>query len=498
MAATSAISQVPADVIAHILSNLEAIEDLAVAIRSHRIFLNAFNEGPYSIARAIVKSQIPSDATPLVAALLESSRIDHGAGIDISREILDRLTSAISDPNQTTLFYVSKLSLSELAFCSRIYATAESLAYKMAAEVKPIAIQKLDFGCSTLQHLTSTEKARLVRAFLRFQLLCDLFCPPDSACPLSNDGNSEERAMENKLRFFSMYSPWVNEHLIGFFAKATFDELAWHDVDWGEMPVDNSIEPDENFWFQGFLSRGLGFLSDISRTDSYVSWARLLRLGGDLVRDFKFPSQQFYYRFPDQRFVEAIGLPDLDTPLQDWTAGQLRSLSQRGNGSRDSTESSSYSLWFGANAGRSIFGESSDVQEMDDDTNLWQLGYNVWDWDFQNTTSRRPLSIRKACGEVRSMPPPFKPDMQFNDEVMLRSQRQRSDIYLAGGCGYWPMGGAIDFGGIQGLSPDKIADLLYKWGIDMDMQINSTQSIVMLPRSPHYADSASHRQRVDS
>uniref|UniRef100_A0A8H7N0C5 Uncharacterized protein n=1 Tax=Bionectria ochroleuca TaxID=29856 RepID=A0A8H7N0C5_BIOOC len=239
MAATSAISQVPADVIAHNLSNLEAIEDLAVAIRSHRIFLNAFNEGPYSIARAIVKSQIPSDATPLVAALLESTRIDHGAGIDISREILDRLTSAISDPNQTTLFYVSKLSLSELAFCSRIYATAESLAYKMAAEVKPIAIQKLDFGCSTLQHLTSTEKARLVRAFLRFQLLCDLFCPPDSACPSSNDGNSEERAMENKLRFFSMYSPWVNEHLMCAFTwlqrilRQAFDELAWHDVDWG-------------------------------------------------------------------------------------------------------------------------------------------------------------------------------------------------------------------------------------------------------------------------
>ncbi|CAH0041362.1 unnamed protein product [Clonostachys rhizophaga] len=438
MASTSAISRVPAEVIAHILSHVETIEDLTVAIRSHRVFLNAFNDGPYSIISAIVKSQIPSDATPLLAALLESSRIDHGAGIEKSREILDRLASAISDPNQTTSLFVSKLSLSELAFCSRIYATAESLAHKMAAEVKPIAIQKLDFGYSTLQHLTSAEKARLVRAFLRFQLLCDLFCPPDSACPLSNDGD-------------------------------TFDELAWHDVDWGELPVDNRIEPDDNFWFQGFLSRGLGFLSDIARTDSYASWARLLRLGGGLVRDSeRNPSHQFYYRFPDHRLVEAIGLPDLDTPLQDWTAGQLRSLSQRGDGSRDSTASSSYSLWFGANAGRSIFGESSHVQEMDDDTNLWELGYNVWDWEFQDSAPSTSV-IRKACHEARSMPPPFKPDMQFDDEVMLRSQRQRSDIYLAGGCGYWPMDGAIDFGGIQGLSPDKIADLLYKWGIDMDV-----------------------------
>jgi hypothetical protein len=217
MASTSAILRIPSDIIAHILSHLESIEDLSVAIRSHRIFLNALTDGPYSIVSAIVKSQIPSDAAPLLVALLESSRIDHGVGVNISREVLDRLMSAISDPSQTTSFFLSNLSLSELAFCSRNYAAAESLAYSLAAEVKPIAIQKINFGYSSLPHLTPTEKARLIGAFLRFQLLCNLFCPPDSACPSSDDidgGDSEEKAMENKLRFFSMNSPWVNEHLV--------------------------------------------------------------------------------------------------------------------------------------------------------------------------------------------------------------------------------------------------------------------------------------------
>lgn len=217
MASTGAISRIPSDIIAHILSQLETIENLTVAIRSHRIFLNALNDGPYSIASAIVKSQIPSDAAPLLVALLESSRIAYRVDINVSREILDRLASGISDPSQTASFFLSKLSLSELAFCSHNYAAAESLAHNLAAEVKPIAIQKLDFGCSASPHLTSTEKARLVRAFLRYQLLCNLFCPPDSTSPLSEDddgGDSEERAIENKLQFFSMYSPWVNEHLM--------------------------------------------------------------------------------------------------------------------------------------------------------------------------------------------------------------------------------------------------------------------------------------------
>lgn len=220
MASTSAISQVPSDIIAYILSHLETIEDLSVVIQSHRIFLNAFNDGPSSIARAIVKSQVPSDAAPLLVAVLEASRIDHGAGIDTSREILNRFRRAISNPSQSqpTSFFLSKLSLSELAFCSRIYATAESLAYKMAAEVKPIAIQKLDFGCSSLPHLTSTEKTRLVRAFLRFQLLCYLFCPPASACPSSDDGDWKKRAHMNKMRFLCSYSPWVNDHLMCVFA----------------------------------------------------------------------------------------------------------------------------------------------------------------------------------------------------------------------------------------------------------------------------------------
>ncbi|CAG9983956.1 unnamed protein product [Clonostachys byssicola] len=439
MASTGAISRIPSDIIAHILSQLETIEDLTVTIRSHRIFLNAFNDGPYSIASAIVKSQIPSVAAPLLVALVESSRIAHRVDIDVFHEILDRLASAISSPSQTTSFFLSNLSLPELALCSRHYAAAESLAHDLAAEVKPIAIQKLDFGCSALPHLTSTEKARLVRAFLRYQLLCNLFCPPDSACPLSDDDDDD-----------------------------TFDELAWHDVEWGELPVDNYMEPDENLRLQGFLSQGLEFLSDVARADSHASRARLLRLDGYLSREFeRLPSQQFYHRFPSQRLVVATGLSDLDTPLQDWTADQLGLLSQRGDGPRDSMGSTSYLLWLGANARRSSSGESSDMHEIDDDTNLWQLGYNVWDWEFPDSTPSTSV-IRKACHEVRSMPPPFKPDMQF-DDVILRSQRQRSDIYLAGGDGYWPMGGAIDFGGIQGLSPDKIADLLYKWGIDMDV-----------------------------
>lgn len=175
------------------------------------------------------------------------------------------------------------------------------------------------------------------------------------------------------------------------------------------------------------------------------------------------PSQQLKHRFPDERLVVSIDPADIEMPLQDWTAEQLTLLTRPADGVQDSTESSSFMLWLGANAERSIFGDSSEEQDEIDDTNLWQCGYNLWEWECYGPDP--PTSaIKEACNKVRSRPPHFqRPSVRWDDEMFWRSQKQRSDIWLAGGSGYWPMNDVHDFSGIHGLSPDKIEKLLDKW-----------------------------------
>jgi hypothetical protein len=121
---------------------------------------------------------------------------------------------------------ISTLSLPELAFISRNYTTALSLAECMADELKPIAADSLDFGCPAAipSGLTSTEKIRLLRALLRYQLMCELLYPARGTVTSAggdiymyeSEASYKHVAERDKNRkiFFQMYPPWVNEHLI--------------------------------------------------------------------------------------------------------------------------------------------------------------------------------------------------------------------------------------------------------------------------------------------
>lgn len=149
------------------------------------------------------------------------------------------------------------------------------------------------------------------------------------------------------------------------------------------------------------------------------------------------PAQMFNYRFPDPRRVESVGLDSMDMPLQDWTVNQLGRPAQPADGNQDSKESSSCLLWLGANAGRSVFGDPTEEQAgSNDDTDLWQCGYNLWDWDHRDVYPPSVQIIKEALQRARSMPSHFKePGEAWDDEALSRSRRQRSDIHFAGGRG---------------------------------------------------------------
>lgn len=211
---TSPLHRVPSHVVAYILSHLGTVQDLGVAIRSHRIFLYAFRDAPHSIPRDIVKEQIPDNVLPFVIALLESTQVNRDDRATGTRAVLDRLAAALSDNGETAKKRLTTLSLPDLAFCSLNYATSESLTQVMTQDVKGLARSSLKFKCKLSNHKpTLDETFRITRAFLRFQILCNLFCVADSDNPLFEDDANDLRTS-----FYSPFSPWVNEHIMCVFS----------------------------------------------------------------------------------------------------------------------------------------------------------------------------------------------------------------------------------------------------------------------------------------
>jgi hypothetical protein len=211
------LPRIPADIIVCILSHLDTIQDLGIVIRSHRIFYIVFRDAPLFIARLIIMRQISADAAPLVLALLESSKMRRADSPTSPYAILDSLRIANCKPTTPAKVSIilTALSLSDLAFCSRNYAAAESLAHSLAAEAKPAAISMMKIRHPISPHLTSSERCRLIRTFIRFQLMCNLFCQPDSVSSrVINDADGAITEARDHAFFFSMHSLWVNEHLM--------------------------------------------------------------------------------------------------------------------------------------------------------------------------------------------------------------------------------------------------------------------------------------------
>jgi hypothetical protein len=157
---------------------------------------------------------------------------------------------------------------------------------------------------------------------------------------------------------------------------------------------------------------------------------------------------------PGERLLEPLGLADVEAPLRSYTGTQLKQLAQPSDGIHDSTASNAFNLWFNAHANDSIFSSVFNPQ----DENLWECGYTLW-----NHLQVPAGQIQERLAMIRGEKPHFR---RFRDSWsegdLLRSQRLRSDIYIAGGGGYWPPKG-LDFSGIQGLSETDKEELLEKW-----------------------------------
>lgn len=181
----------PLHIVAAILARLDTIRQLVPAILSHRIFHDAFKENRHSVARGIIEARIPPKTLPFVIALLESTRVN---------------------PRDYAFPCSAHLSLSDYDFLSQSYAAAEFLARDMAKEVIPVAITNLSLDRQSTK-ISRQESFRLTRAFLRYQLMVNLFCLDEN-----RERELGDKAHDLFYRFFLAFSPWVNEQLMCAYA----------------------------------------------------------------------------------------------------------------------------------------------------------------------------------------------------------------------------------------------------------------------------------------
>lgn len=194
------IQRVPLHLVGGILAQLDSMHQLAAAIKSHRLFLEAFTDNVHTITASIVLNQIPEGLLPFAIAVQRSTEID-AADHDAVRTLLSNLEAALSGP-RSTVSSLTSFTPAQVATMSKTYRATERLCQHYVDDVIPIANERLQINHS--RTINQGETFRLGRAFLRYQLLCNLFCHGKGK-PFPDE--------EREGRFFSNFSPWVNEQL---------------------------------------------------------------------------------------------------------------------------------------------------------------------------------------------------------------------------------------------------------------------------------------------
>ncbi|KAF4901960.1 hypothetical protein CGCF415_v009509 [Colletotrichum fructicola] len=443
------IHRLPLHIVSSILDQLDTIAELGIAIRSHRIFYNAFKYNAQTICRSILSSQIPPNLFPYANALLESSVVDP-SNHDSVKDLLRRLQSRIkNDPKSLERFPVTAY-----AALSRALAAVEILREDLISEALPLFMSS--FEADHASGASQQEIFRLNRAFMRYQIMCNLFCTPyDVGSRLIDEYITQY--------FFHPFSPWVNEQILCVYrylerkVAEAYDDVAAHDVDWGKVPVEWDYDANVCSMIQWNLGRGLPVLLSIIRATNFEERRQLLPMHPPRAYNMSnLPFQTLVHMLPENSLMEALNPNFSQRVLDECTEANFQRLCQPLDGVQDDISSTPYLLWRAVHSKESVSWVAVD----------WELHKNHWDcacfvWDLEKP--QRSAIVQERSNELSDIEP-FFPRLQssWEHDDKLRSEKERWHISLAGGQGYWSST-TKDFNGITGLRKDQQDSLLKRF-----------------------------------
>lgn len=204
-----------------------------------------------------------------------------------------------------------------------------------------------------------------------------------------------------------------------------FNDVAEHDVYWGEYSVSYTNDWDENPYKEHFLSLGLEYLHQIINAKTYDQRHELL-------------SSKFGV---DDLFLQA-GLKDQeeddDIPFSEYSHEKKEKISKSFFVADDDHDLGPFEAWAWAHADSS----SAYFYFADEHRELREWGYVMW--DSERLTRWNPfhqewVRLQKPI-DAEGHKPFDAEGYKCRAEGMASSFKARSEIYRRGGKGWWALG----------------------------------------------------------
>lgn len=323
-------------------------------------------------------------------------------------------------------------NLSEALHMSKIHSCVEFFATEFAsfALSKNRTIQ----GSNAAPSLT--ELIRIKRVLYQFEVYCNLFRKPSFDRMLRGERNcliqpTPFGAQEQRDIFFDRFSPWENEQLSCIHdylieeITAPFNDVAEHDVDWGELniPWVDTFGSSEIWWKEGYLLKGLGFICRLSTARTYDDRHSLFT-----------SNRRSRWSFLSEALTRSRVDYSDDVPLEEYNDEEERLYVNCPFDEDDDSGPAEAWRWVHAKSTKDHF------YFLENHRRLRQRGYVMWDL-------KRLLGWNFFVLPIQALTPerlPTYSSERFEKEAKRKMQvdsfREREQIWLKGGRGWWAPG----------------------------------------------------------
>ncbi|KAI0966938.1 hypothetical protein F4678DRAFT_447760 [Xylaria arbuscula] len=418
IARTSHLERLPPELIRAILSQLNGLTALRCAILSCRLILNSFTGSSSVIATRVFLNELDScDVRPEAIAALLASRL-----AEPTRSSAHEFYKAHLQKRNVEVGI--RLTLNEVADLSRLHSAASRLVKDFTeGRLQELVTTMKDGYTSQPQfqplELSTLERHRIMRTLYILEIFFNVFrqtSMPDAVLgQCMND-------------FLLNFAPWEIEQIacvqefLFFQVSPCFNEMAAHDVYWGEFQVEPARwlgDPQ----LQSLYFKGLVFLESIAKAKTYDQQHKLLDHG-------QIPharSRNFYRALKDFSYEVC----DEQASVSNYESSRDYALKVKRPYFEDPDEGP-FSIWKWAHESASL--RRSVYQRGQAKLRKW--GYVMWDRARLDT-----LPIFRD----RWQPPVFSPfgrslpddPVGEVDERWASSWRERSRIYNEQGRGGW-------------------------------------------------------------
>jgi len=404
------MDEFPVELKLEIFFALRDVPSLVALTETSSSFYRIFTNSQALIVTTVLSNEIHPAVIPHAIAVWEASCIKPWSKTGVERFLERHPESYLQQPR-------SIQTLSEASTISKLHSHVQFFTEDFCASILSVhPITKVPEP--TYIPPSTKELCRIQTAFYIFELFCTLF-------RIQRETQKDEHrfsSREQQELFLEKFKRWENEQLACVYnylirkVSVPFQDMVEHDVGWGELMIDDSLDWDATPGREGYVSQGLEYLHRVSRAETYEE--REVIFGLRLSSDYQFLAAAFREQSPD-----------LELESSEQSAVELQSVAISELSMDD--DSGPVEAWYWAHATH-VYYYNDRCQD------LREWGYCLWDKARLKTWGlfRKPW----APGRELEWAKRLHEEQQRGYERLRKSWRERSRICQHGGSGWWAEG----------------------------------------------------------